>query len=165
VYVDTSFASNRDEISQLGFVIFLVDKHYQFQPDGVASYKEKRVTRSVLGAETMALADAFDAAYSLKHDVQGMLQQEVPITLYTDWLSLFDVITKSTMPREKRLAIDIEEMKGAYKRREVETIAFIRTNVNPADMLTKVMDHKALMSILKSGILQHDVEQWVERRR
>jgi hypothetical protein len=58
------------------------------------SYKEKRVTRSVLGAETMALDDAFYAEYSLKHDVQGMPQQEVPITLYTDSLSLFDVITK-----------------------------------------------------------------------
>jgi isocitrate lyase len=57
------------------------------------------------------------------------------------------VITKSTMPREKRLAVDIEAMKGAYKRREVETIAVIRTDVNPADALTKVMDPKALMSI------------------
>jgi hypothetical protein len=56
-------------------------------------------------------------------------------------------------------------MKGAYKRREVETIAFIRTDVNPADTLTKVMDPKALMSILKCRIRQHDVEQWVERRR
>jgi hypothetical protein len=28
-----------------------------------------------------------------------------------------------------------------------------------------MMDPKALMSILMSGILQHDVEQWVERRR
>jgi uncharacterized membrane-anchored protein YitT (DUF2179 family) len=61
------------------------------------------------------------------------------------------------MPREKRLAIDIEEMKGAYKRREVEAIAFIRKKVKTADMLTKVIDPKALMSILKSGILQHDV--------
>jgi hypothetical protein len=51
------------------------------------------------------------------------------------------------MPREKRLAVDIEAMKGAYKRREVETIAVIRTDVNPADALTKVMDPKALMSI------------------
>jgi hypothetical protein len=119
----------------------------------------------VLGAETMALADAFDAAYSLKHDMQGMLQKEVPITLYTDPLSLLGVIIKSTMPREKRLAIDIEAMKGAYKIRDVETIAFIRTDVNPADALTKVMDPKAIMSILKSGILQRDVEQWVERRR
>jgi hypothetical protein len=128
------------------------------------SIKAKRVTRSVLGAETMALADAFDAAYSLKLDMQGMLQKELPITLYTDSLSLFDVITKSTMSRETRLAFTIEAMKGAYKRREAETIAFIRTFVNPADALTKDMDPKALMFILKSGILQHDVEQWVERR-
>jgi hypothetical protein len=147
VYADTSFASNRDDTSQLGFEIFLADKHDNCQPMVWPSYKSKRVTRSVLGAETMALANAFDAAYSLNHDMQGMLQMGVPITLYIDSLSLFDVITKSTMPRETRLAIDIEAMKGAYKRREVETIAFIRTNVNPADVLTKVVDPMALMSL------------------
>jgi hypothetical protein len=162
---DASFASNRDETSQLGFVIFLSDKHDNCQPMVWASYKAKRVTRSVPGAETMALAEAFDAAYSHKHDVQGILKKEVPITLYTDSLSLLDVISKSTMPREKRLAIDIEAMKRAYKRRDVETIAFIRTDVNPADALNKVIDPNALMSILKSEILQHDVEQWVERRK
>jgi hypothetical protein len=83
VYADASFASNWDATSQLGFVIFLADKHENCQPMVWASCKSKRVTRSVLGAETMALADAFDAAYSLKHDMQGMgmLQKEVPITL------------------------------------------------------------------------------------
>jgi hypothetical protein len=68
------------------------------------------------------------------------------------------------MPRAKRLAINIETMKGAYKRKEVETIAFIRTDVNPVDALTKMMNPKALMSILKSEILQHDIELWVQRR-
>jgi hypothetical protein len=84
VYADASFASNRDETSQLGFLTFLADKHDQCQQMAWASYKLKRVTRSVLGAETMALADAFYAAYSLKHDMQGISQKEAPITLYTD---------------------------------------------------------------------------------
>jgi hypothetical protein len=64
VNADASFASNPDETSQLGFVNFQADKHDNCQPVVWASCKAKRVTRSVLGAETVALADGFDAAYS-----------------------------------------------------------------------------------------------------
>jgi hypothetical protein len=62
--------------------MFLADKHDNCQPMVWASYKAKRVTRSVLGAETMALSDVFDVAYSLKEDMQDMLQKEVPIALH-----------------------------------------------------------------------------------
>jgi hypothetical protein len=44
VYADASFASNRDEASQLALVIFLADKHDNCQPIVWSSYKEKRVT-------------------------------------------------------------------------------------------------------------------------
>jgi hypothetical protein len=39
----------------------------------------------------MAFADGFDAAYSLKHDLQTILKQSVDILMYTDSMSLFDV--------------------------------------------------------------------------
>jgi hypothetical protein len=48
VYADASFASNRDETSQLGFVIFLADKHEQCQPDGVDLLQGK--TSNKIGA-------------------------------------------------------------------------------------------------------------------
>jgi hypothetical protein len=44
----------------------------------------------------MALADAFDMAYALKHDIQTIIKQRVPIVIITDSLSLFDVIIKSS---------------------------------------------------------------------
>jgi hypothetical protein len=42
----------------------------------------------------MALDDAFDIAYALKHDIETIIKQNVPIVILTDSLSLFDVITR-----------------------------------------------------------------------
>jgi hypothetical protein len=36
----------------------------------------------------MALADAFDMAYALKHDIETIVKQNVPIVILTDSLSL-----------------------------------------------------------------------------
>jgi hypothetical protein len=93
-YTDASYANNFDGSSQLGYIIFLADASGKYQPIVWSSHKSRRVTRSVPGIETMAFADEFDAAYSLKHDLQAILKQSVDILMYTNSLSLFDVITK-----------------------------------------------------------------------
>jgi hypothetical protein len=45
----------------------------------------------------MALADAFDMEYALKHDIETIFNQNIPIEILTDILSLFDLITKATI--------------------------------------------------------------------
>jgi hypothetical protein len=104
---------NADGFSQLGYIIFLVDGNGTFQPLFWSSHKSRRVTRSVLGSGTMALADAFDVAYELKNDIEMILKQNVPIAILTDSLSLFDAITKATTTAEKRLMIDLCAVKPA----------------------------------------------------
>jgi hypothetical protein len=96
------------------------------------------VTRWVLGSETTAFADGFDATYSLKHDLQTILKRSVDILKYTDSLSLFDVIKMSSTTAEKRLMIDLVVVREAYDRMEIAQLAVLRTNWNPADALTKV---------------------------
>jgi hypothetical protein len=86
LYTDASYANNFDGSSQLGYIIFLADASGKCQPIVWSSHKFCRVTRSVLGSETMAFADGFDAAYSLKHDVQTILKRSVDILMYTDSL-------------------------------------------------------------------------------
>jgi hypothetical protein len=92
------------------------------------------VARSVLGREKMALADAFDMKYALKHDIEMIMKQNIPIVILTDSLSLFDVITKATTTAEKRLMIDLCVVKQAYECSEVDTIGFVRSEYNPADV-------------------------------
>jgi hypothetical protein len=62
----------------------------------------------------MAFADGFDAAYSLKHDLQKNLKRSVDILIYTDSLSLFNIITKSSKMAEMRLMIDLVVVREEY---------------------------------------------------
>jgi hypothetical protein len=163
VYSDASYASNSDGSSQLGYIIFLCDASGTCQPLFWSSKKSKRITRSVLGSETMALADAFDKAFAIRHDMQDITRRSIPIVILTDSLSLFDVLTKSSTTSEKRLMIDLAVTREAYKKREIETIGFVRTENNPADAFTKITRCKILEEILHTTSLIHPVEQWVKR--
>jgi hypothetical protein len=163
VYSDASYANNSDGTSQIGYIIFLCDASGSCQPLFWSSKKSKRVTRSVLGSETMALADAFDMAFTIRHDLQNITLLQIPIIILTDSLSLFDVLTKATTTSEKRLMIDLTAAKEAYKKREIDTIGFVRTEYNPADVFTKITRCKILDDILQTSLLNHPVEQWITR--
>jgi hypothetical protein len=159
VYSDASYANNADSSSQLGYIIFLVDGYGTCQPLFWSSHKSRRVTRSVLGSETMAFADAFDMVYALKHDIEMIIKQNVPIVILS-----VDMNTKATTTTEKRLMIDLCVVKQAYECSEVDTIGFVRSEYNPADELTKITRCAILERILSTANLLRPVEQWVERR-
>jgi hypothetical protein len=86
----------------------------------------------------MAFADGIDMAIMLKHDIERMIDRNVPIHAFTDSLSLFDVITRSTSTTEKRLMIDVTAAKEAYHEGTIDIIGFVRTTFNPADAFTKL---------------------------
>lgn len=67
----------------------------------------------VLGAEVYAFADAFDYSYTLKHDLEQILEQFTPLRMFTDSTSLFGVISKSSATAKKRLLIDITSVHEA----------------------------------------------------
>jgi hypothetical protein len=99
----------------------------------------------------------------LKHDIERMIDRNVPIHAFTDSLSLFDVITRSTSTSEKRLMIDITAAKEAYHEGTIDIIGFDGTTFNPADALTKVTRCPSLKDILLKRKISHPIEQWVER--
>lgn len=101
MFNDASFAGNNDLSSQLGYVILLADKNDYCQIIHWSSHKLKRVTRSVLGSKVMKFADGFDRAYAIKAEIQIMTNTKIPLRMYTDSLSMFDILTKATMPTGK----------------------------------------------------------------
>ncbi len=163
-YADASHAKNRDLSSQLGIVVVLCDKNNRCSLIGCKSYKCQRVTRSALASERHALADAFDYAYMLKHDLESLLRRNVPIQMFTDCKSLFDVIVKASRTAERRLIIDIAACREAYERHEIADIGFLRSGFNLADCMTKIMRPTQLMEVMQTAHLEHPVEQWVIRR-
>lgn len=105
MYPDASFAENSNITSELGYIVMLADKSEKCIVLHFASYKGRRVCCSVLGAEFNAFGDAFDYAYVISHDIETMLGQRVPLTMFTDSGSLFDVIVKNSTTAERRLMI------------------------------------------------------------
>jgi hypothetical protein len=111
----------------------------------------------------MAYADGIDTTIVLKYDIERMICRDIPIHAFTDSLSLFDVISRSTTTSEERPMIDITAEKESYKEGTIDTVGFIRTNFSPADAFTIVARCHALEDILLHGKIEHPIEQWVER--
>ena len=115
IYSVAAFTNNFDGSSQLGYTVFPEDASNRCHPLFWSSHKSKRVSRSVLRSETMNLADAFDMAFTLRHDLEHMIQQSIPIIMITDSLLLFNIITKATTTTEKRLMIDLRTVYESFK--------------------------------------------------
>ena len=117
-----------------------------------------------MGAETYALADAFDFAFCCKKDLERILEQRIPLQMLTDSKSLFDVITKCSNTSERRLMIDVDAVRTAYLKHEISNFGFLRGPNNPADGLTKPKSCPALIHLMRTGKANFVVEQWVIRR-
>lgn len=79
VHSDSSFANMADLKTELGFVILLSNETTIVNRLHHRIYKCKRVVGSVLGAETHACADDFDASYAIRHDLQQIVAQNIPL--------------------------------------------------------------------------------------
>lgn len=95
VYSDASFNNNVDNTSQLGYIVLLMDRSGTCCVLQFSSHKSRRITRSSMAGETIALAEGFDHAFIIKHDLQRILGRKVPLLLVTDSKLLFDVITRN----------------------------------------------------------------------
>ena len=73
----------------------------------------------MLDAELYDFADAFDAAYALRYDLEDKLNKEVLLQIYTDLMDHFDALTKNKSTLEKRLMIDLMATREAYNRGEI----------------------------------------------
>jgi len=73
------------------------------------------------------------------------------------------VVTKASHPTEKRLLVDIAAARQAYNRFDISNVGLIASCDNIADALTKVRGCGALDSLLRTGIDNTPVAQWVIR--
>ena len=112
VFTDSSFANNRDQSSQIGYVIILADGQNNANIIHWQSVKCKRVTRSVLASELYALSLGFDVASTIKllltQILSGLRQGNhddnditVPMVLCIDSKSLYDCLVKLGTTQEK----------------------------------------------------------------
>lgn len=118
VFVDGSFANNRDFSSQIGYVIVLANessRETEFIMKGNiihwSSIKCRRITRSVLASELYAMVHGIDVAIALSTTLNMITKligiNKIPIVFCTGSFSLYECMVKLGSTKEKRLMIDI----------------------------------------------------------
>ena len=175
VFVDGSFANNKDFSSQLGHEIILATEDHGDQ--GVftitgnlihwSSTKSKRVTRSTLASEVYGMVGGVDMAIvlgsTLKMITDRLNLPDIPLIVCTDSHSLYECLVKLGTTKEKRLMIDIMALRQSYERRELFEIRWINGQDNPADAMTKATPNAALTTLIETNQLQVRIEGWVKR--
>jgi hypothetical protein len=163
VFTDSSFANNKDNTSQIGFVITIADKNNNANIVHWSSIKCKRVTRSVLASELYGMAHGFDHGAVIKATIEKILQISLPLVLCTDSKSLYDCLVKLGTTQEKRLMVDLMCLRQSYERRLITEIKWIDGNSNPADAMTKSKPCQALRDLIDTNKVNLSTIQWVER--
>jgi hypothetical protein len=95
--------------------------------------------------------------------MQELLGRSVPLTILTDSKTLFDVITKASYTREKRILIDLASVREEYRRFDIDDIGLISSEENLADGLTKETNMDKLREAVSTGRLQTVVKHFVIR--
>ncbi|KAF7565969.1 hypothetical protein PtrM4_054030 [Pyrenophora tritici-repentis] len=174
VFVDGSFANNKDLSSQLGFVLMLVNESidantFTIQGNVIhhSSTKCKRITRSVLASEIYGMVNGFDigiaVATTLRIVTERLGLPAIPLVICTDSYSLYECLVKLGTTKEKRLMIDIMALRQSYERREITEIRWINGEDNPADAFTKASPNRALERFIDNNELTARVDGWVQR--
>ena len=67
----------------------------------------------------MAFSAGFDVSVILKHDLQLIMKQLIPLYMMTDFRGLFDVVTGNSHSAERRLVIVMAAISQAYQHRGI----------------------------------------------
>ena len=81
--------------------------------------------------------------------------------MFTDSKSIFDTITASKRMKELRFLNEIADIRRAYKDNEITNVAYIRSEDNIADNLTKFIGNGILRKALETGRLDFTIQEWV----
>lgn len=165
LFTDASFGNTQDLSSQIGFVVTLVDGDNNANIIHYGSKKCRRVTRSVMAAEILALVIGFDQAYIVKHALGELLDIDIPIDAFIDSRTTFNCVAKNASTIEKRLQIDVAALRESYTRGELRCLGWIPGHMNPADGLTKSIvpgNTHALNVLMNSNKLDLQPQGWAE---
>ena len=136
-FCDSSFNNLPNGGSQGAYVILLKDNSHNVVPIAWSSTKVRRVARSTVTAETLALLDGCDAAFFYTHLILEVLGiSSIPIHVMTDNQSLYENVHSSKNTVEKRLVVDIAALREMVNKKEI-LLYKIDSSKNLSNVLTK----------------------------
>ncbi|XP_062409954.1 uncharacterized protein LOC134100639 [Sardina pilchardus] len=142
VFSDSSMGNLPDGGTQGGHLILLMGENGRFSPICWQSRRIRRVVRSTLAGETLALADGIDNAIFLSTlyselTVGDCKHSGLPIVCVTDNQSLLDAVKSTKSVTEKRLRLEISNIKELLQSGTIQHIMWSATKEQLADCLTK----------------------------
>ena len=156
VYTDASFGNLNDGGSQGAYLIFFVASNGCCNLLSWQSKRLKRIARSSLAAETIAMLDGLDATLYISELLKETYKNDkILIEVYTDNKSHHEALQSSKYVTDKCLRIDIGALKEIISNKQIENIIWIKSAHQIADSLTK---HGAnslpLINVLQEGHFQ-----------
>ena len=141
-YSDASFANLKCGGSQGGIIVFIQGTNGKYMPLAWQSRKLKRVVKSTLTAETLALQEVIDLAFTIKCMLLeisnlSMQNQILPIKCIVDSKSLYDAVYSSNNPAEKRLKVELCSIRESLEKGEIQSVKWVVSKDQLADCLTK----------------------------
>ena len=157
-YSDASFANLSDSGSQGGFVICLKDASGRRCPLMWKSRKVRRVVKSTLAAETLALLDCAEAAVYLAKVLSQVYSGdpakglEVPVHCYTDNRSLVEALHSTKVVEDKCLRISMAVVIDMMRTGLVQAVQWVDSASQVADCLTKAgASSKGMLEYITGG--------------
>ena len=161
VYSDASLNNLPNGGSQGAHIVLIGDNHQQTAPIQWQSKRVKRVVKSTLGAECLALHDAVDSAFYVKNVVAELLKINMEIHCFVDNNSLVDNIYSSTNVEDKRLVLDMCALKEMMEREELHSVRWVSKKRQISDVMTKSgASPVTLQRVLTTGKLCEDYGLW-----
>ena len=156
VHSDASHNNLPNGGSQGGYIIFLGDQDGRVAPIQWQSKRIKRVVKSTLAAECLALEEAVDHAFYIKCMISEIMNVEIPMHCSVDCQSLCDNLHSSNNVKEdKRLIQDIALLKEMMMKNEINSVKHVSSKNNLADALTKRgASCQLLDDVLSSGCMK-----------
>ena len=136
-YCDASYANVQNGKSQGGFIIFVMNQQGMRCPVYWQSRAIRRVVKSTLAAETLALVECAETAAYISLILQELTAIKLKIVCKVDNKSLVDAIYSSKNVEDRRLRVDIAVIKDMVERHELQEVIWVSTKLQLADSLTK----------------------------
>ena len=141
-YSDASFGNLPDGGTQGGSLVMLMGENNKFSLLFWQSKRIRRIVKSTLAGETLAMTDSIDNAvfvatlfaelYTGKADPRKLY-----ITCVTDNHSLYDAINSNKSVAEKRLRLEISSIKEMIENKQLKQVLWSTSKNQLADCLTK----------------------------
>jgi hypothetical protein len=139
-YCDASFGNLEGGGSQGSYVVFLVDHRGSRSVVSWQSRKVRRVVKSTLAAETLALLDGAEASIlvsSLVTEILCLGSAQPIVKCFVDNRSLVEAVYSTKVIEDKHLRINMAVLRDMLAREDLHSVTWVESACQLANALTK----------------------------